>query len=645
MAEDPWAAFRVSAPTAADPWAQFRTQQPSDPYADEARAEYEKLKAQGVPVEPSLARRAAHGMTFGASDEILAGLQTPLEMIRRGTLNPAEGYRSAKAWQDVQIDEARKNQGIAGHIAEIGGGVGTGVGLARAGATLVPQGAGLVGRVGGLGAEGAIYGGTQGFLDSPDGQRLSGGATGAAIGAGVGAALPTASALGGAILGLVASNIRARVNPQGVAASQVARAVDESGRPIADVVQDVTAAAREGQGVFTVADALGNPGQRMMSTVARSPGAGRTEVVDFLENRQGGQGRRVINALVEGLNAPVTAQQAEETLTRARGVASDANYGAVRDAAGPVDVSPVLQHIDSITAGGPALTGIADDSISAALQRLRGKLASDTSQRIDFRRLQMVRSELSDDVERARRTGENNRARMLSNALRQLDGVMENASQGFRAANREHARMSATIDAVGEGRTAAQRGRTEDVLADFQVRPADQQAAYRIGYADQLIENAQNQAPGVNRARPLVGMQEELTGIAQPQRGAQMNRRLGREQTMFETRNHAMGNSRTADNLADAEALRTDPSLIAALITGDIGGAARRGLGMASNALHGSTPEVRAEIARLLLQRGANPTIEREVAEVLANMQRNGAIANSLARGLIAGTPVTQRNK
>jgi hypothetical protein len=613
----------------------------ADPFKTEAKAEYEKLKAQGVPVEPTLGRRLAHGLTMGASDEILAAAQTPLEMIRRGTMSPAEGYRSAKAWQDVQLEEARKNQGVAGHIAEVAGGVGTGIGAARAGLSLVRPGASLPARVGALSAEGAAYGGAQGFLDAPDGERLQNAGSGAALGVGVGAALPAAGAVGGAVLGPIASNIRARVNPGGVAASQIARAVDESGRGIGEVAQDVAAAAREGQGVFTVADALGNPGQRMLSTVSRSPGPGRTMAVEFLEDRQAGQGRRVINSISEGLNAPVTAQQAEDVLTRARGAASDANYGAVRDAAGPVDISPVLREIDAtINPGGLGNAGISPDGISGALQRYRGMLASDQANRIDFRRLQLVRSELSDDVERARRAGENNRARLLGSVLRQLDAVMENASQGFRQANAEHARMSRTIDAIGEGRNAAQRGRTEDILADFQSRPASDQATYRLGYADRLIENAQNQAPGVNKARPLMGMADELAGIAQPNRGAQMQRRLTREQQMFDTRNHAIGNSRTADNLADAEALKVDPSLLASIFSGDFGGAARRGLGSVSNVLHGSTPEVRQNMERLLLQGGTSTSFEREIGQELASMQTKRELGSALARALLAGVPV-----
>ena len=272
-------------------------------------------------------------------------------------------------------------------------------------------------------------------------------------------------AVGGAVLGPIASNIRARVNPQGVAASQLARAVDESGRPIADVAGDVARAASEGQGVFTVADALGNPGQRMLSTVSRSPGPGRTAAVEFLEDRQGGQGRRVINAISEGLNAPMTAQRAEEMLTQARRTASDANYGAVRDASGPVNITPVLQQIDAtINPSGLGNADIRPDSISGALARYRNMLGSDQGNLIDFNRVQMVRSELSDEVERASRAGENNKARLLGGVLRQLDGVMENASQGFRQANAEHARMSGTIDAIGEGRTRRSAGGQRTLL-------------------------------------------------------------------------------------------------------------------------------------------------------------------------------------
>jgi hypothetical protein len=109
---------------------------------------------------------------------------------------------------------------------------------------------------------------------------------------------------------------------------------------------------------------------------------------------------------------------------------------------------------------------------------------------------------------------------------------------------------------------------------------------------------------------------------------------------MFDTRNHAIGNSRTADNLADAEALKVDPSLLASIFSGDFGGAARRGLGSVSNVLHGSTPEVRQNMARLLLQGGTSTSFEREIGQELASMQTKRELGSALARALLAGVPV-----
>ena len=258
--------FEITAPDGASEqdvlnFAQSQVAAPAapDPYRQEAQAEYQRLKSMGIPVEQGLTRRIAQGMTLGAADEILAGMLTPFEMAKRGTWDPREGYKHAKAMQDVAMEDARKTQGIPGHVAEVAGGIGSGIGLARGGVTLARQGAGMPERALRLGAEGAAYGGVQGFFDGGNtfDERFAGAKTGAAVGGAVGAALPVAGAVGGTVLGPVASNIRARVNPQGVAASQLARAVDESGRPIADVAGDVAAAAHEGQGVYTVADSWG----------------------------------------------------------------------------------------------------------------------------------------------------------------------------------------------------------------------------------------------------------------------------------------------------------------------------------------------------------------------------------------------------
>src|SRR5262245_31768278 len=48
------------------------------------------------PGDAGLTRRLAHGATLGADNTILAAAMTPLEMMRRGTLSPIEGYNYAK---------------------------------------------------------------------------------------------------------------------------------------------------------------------------------------------------------------------------------------------------------------------------------------------------------------------------------------------------------------------------------------------------------------------------------------------------------------------------------------------------------------------------------------------------------------------
>jgi hypothetical protein len=108
----------------------------------------------------------------------------------------------------------------------------------------------------------------------------------------------------------------------------------------------------------------------MLSTVARAPGEGRTSVANFLENRQAGQGRRIINALAEEFDAPETAAQVECRLTQTRDEAANANFGAVRNDANLVDLTRAIRIDETVSPWGliKAQSGIANDSIEAVLQ-------------------------------------------------------------------------------------------------------------------------------------------------------------------------------------------------------------------------------------------------------------------------------------
>jgi hypothetical protein len=621
-----------------------------DPFKTEAKARVAELKGQGI--EYGLPRRVIQGATLGSADEILAGLSTPLEMIRRGTFNPVEGYQSAKAIEDARLEEARNRQGALGTALEIGGGAGTGLGLARAGWTTARNlgaNAGLLRRSAASAADAGLLGGVTGFMEGDGlGDRAQNAAMGAGAGAAIGGAAPGLFAAAGSALAPIVSNIRARVNPAGYARSQVARGVVESGRTPQQISDEITNAAREGQDVFTAADALGNAGQRMLSTVARAPGAGRTMTVDFLEGRQAGQGRRISNALSEGFNAPQTAAQTRTSMTGARDGAADVAYGAARQNARPVDVSRAIAQIDETLQPGvnqiaTPQSGLANDSIENALSSFRARLTDGRSQISDFTALQRVRGDLSDTIQAAERAGQGNRARLLRGVLREVDAAMESASPGFRQANREFSQATRNIEAIDEGAAAATRGRTEDIIPRFTGLPAQGQQAYRTGYVDPLIQQTQGAAFGVNKARPL--MNDAFAAEAQTMAPGNplMQRRLGRENTMFETRNHALGNSRTADNLADQSAMGVDPTMIGQVLSGNWGGAIRSALAAGSNVLSGNTPAVREEVARLLLMRGRgmNPQqFQALVDEAVQRMETVRLIARQAGRGLTAGLGV-----
>ncbi len=620
-----------------------------DKYQQAAIDEQAQLKEKGIDPGAGLTRRLTHGATLGADNTILAAATTPFEMIKRGTFSPVEGYNYAKAREDQIMGDARKNTGLLGTAAEVLGGGVAGAGLAQGGITaarmLAPE-AGLLARAGASAVDGAGIGAFSGAMEGNGlAERGANALKGGALGGLLGGIVPPALAVGGAAISPVVSNLRARANPQGFAQSQVARAVSESGMTPADIASSVQAAARDGQGVFSVADAMGNAGQRMLSSTARAPGQARTDVVNFLDARQAGQGRRLSNALAEGFDAPQTAAQTEARLTAQRGADADAAFSAVRSGAGRTDVVPAINRIDQTIGTGPGqVLQAANDSVEGALRPFRERLARVNPD--DFEAVQRIRFDMADAAQNARQSGYGNRAREIGNAVRELDAAMEQASSGYRQANRNFAQASRDIEAVGQGRAAAMRGRTEDIIPEFQGQSTAGQGAYRAGYVDPLIQQTQGAAFGVNKARPLINDAFQAEAGAMAPGNQLMQNRIGRENTMFETRNAAVGNSKTAENLADDAAMGAGPALgiIGQVMAGNYGGALRSTIAAGSNALTGNTPAVRQAIADILMTRGPNMNpaqFQRMLDETVQRLHLVQQMARSVGRGAAGGLAVT----
>lgn len=650
--------YSVDGPEGATPEQAFQVLQTqieaapkSDKYQQAAIDEQSGLKAKGIDSGAGLTRRLAHGATLGADSTVLAGLQTPLEMIKRGTFSPVEGYNYAKAREDQIMGESRKPEGLMGALgagAEILGGAVSGAGLANGGLTaarfLAPE-AGLLARSGASAADAAGVGAFSGAMEGNGlAERGANALKGGLLGGALGGALPPAMSLLGTVASPIISNIRARINPEGFAQSQVARGISESGMTPAQIAGNIRSAANEGQGMFTAADAMGNAGQRLLATTARSPGQARTDVVNFLDGRQAGQGRRLSNTLAEGFDSPQTAAQTEARLTKARGAEADKEFTTVRTDAQPVNTSNAVAKIDETLAPYGVAHDAAPDSVAAILARYRKMLDGNN----DFNAVQRVRGDLYDDVQKAFQSGAGNKGRLLKDALKQVDNSLEASSEGYKQANRNFAQASRDIDAVGQGHAASsnQRARSEDVIPEFQAHSPAGQSAYRSGYVDPLIARVQNAAFGANKARQLVndGFQAESAAM-NPGRDALMQRRIGREDTMFQTRNAATGNSKTAENLNDDAAMGAGPMLgvIGSVLTGNYAGAVRGLLAAGANGMTGNTPAIRQAVADMLMTRGNNvgtAQFERMVNETVRKLKQVEQMARSMGRGAAGGLAV-----
>lgn len=540
---------------------------------------------------------------------------------------------------------------VLGAVAPVGG-----VGLAT-------QGAGMARRIAASGATGAITGGLYGAMEGEGAaDRVGDAVVGTVVGAGAGMAVPPLTALASRVVSPFVQPVMSALGVGNATRANRAlgMAVERSGKTPDKIRAEIAQALAEGQPEYVVADALGNPGQRALSGLARRPGDGRREIVDFLENRQQGQGRRlggeVADQLAPGMTGKpqastpsgvlaatgpdITGQGLESSLKAARSTEADALYGAARSGAGPVDVRGALAAIDDRLAPMQG-SGVKGDGIDARLASYRARLAApqsalkkgETARELsDFDRVLSVKQDLQDDIGAAIRAGRNNEARLLKQVEAQLDSALEASSGPYRAANDKFRDASRVIDSVDLGRQATgPRVRTEDTAKQIGALTPEQKAAFGVGYGDRLLGNIENAAPGVDKTRNLTDMKvrSDLGQLARdPDR---LGRFVDRERTMFETRRQAIGGSQTADNMADgAESAGFDASAIGNLLTGNFRTGAQQLVAAVTQAAKGENAETRQMIARALLSRDPGPALATAVSQVKKDGTRK-AIADAIA--------------
>ena len=586
----------------------------------------------------SLANKLGQGVTFGWADEAAAGLSALKDKIRHPfSRSLSEYYTLEKAMQDELLKDASKKTGMVGTAAEVAGGLGTGLGAARSGMTLLREGQALLPRIGATALEGAGYGAIQGAGSAEDSKvkgLIGGGLGGAALGAAIPAVTAGARKIGSGVL----SNIEATRNPAGYADRKIAQALERSGRTEQDVLTEMQAAGGQ---PYALADALDYEGRRLLSTVTKAPGQGRREALDFLQNRQADQPDRVVNILREGFDAPVTAQQTEDALRAQRTQEADINYGRARNSANFVDPTPAINISDNFLSpgAGRGLSGgstLPDDTVEAVVRRARDMLSNGREILTDFPSAFRVKRNIDSMIDSANPTQQ----RELIPIRNALDDALAKASEPYAAARDRFRQQSQQIEAVDAGRNAAGSALAQDVVPGFQAMPADRAAPFRAGFVDPFVSRiVNNAAPGANRAKFSPNAQSKIDAFAVPDRRSDMAARLDRERRMHSTLTEAAGGSKTVENAADAADMGIDPAVLSNLMSGQFRNA---GLAMATGAINkisGNTEGVRNELARRLLPlAGSEPlsALLPRVSRALKNKQkRNDKVERAVIRGLL----------
>jgi len=638
-------------------------QQPEqDPIRATVSNELEALKKSGAPVGDGAGRQFLQGATFGFGDELLAGATTPLEMIKRGTFNPREAYKYAKAREDLLLEGARKNGGVAGTVAEIAGGAATGGALARGGATLLRAGQGLLPRAGALAGEGAAFGAINAAGEAKDisaipGDALKGAAVGGVIGGGLGAVAPIVNAVGRNAMGWAS----ATMNPKGFAQKQVARALMESGRTPQQIAGEIADAGAMGQ-PFTVADAMGNAGQRMASNVARAPGAGRTQMTEFLDARQAEQGSRIATIFDDALGTGPTARQTSKALMQKAARDSAPLY---QRALGEKFVwTPRVQQFfdDPVTQQGLARgfeiqrlealkSGIKFDPKDYGIIGVSKEGKPILGGVPNMRTIDVVKNGFDDMLEKyrdpvTRRLNLDQYGRALENVRSEFLKTIDNLNPYYKAARESWAGPASVDEAVGMGGKAANRGRFTDNIDMFNAFKNDaQRQGFRVGWGDNKLASMERVGEGVNKARNLLAPKasNEFAAISRfqgplaPGQKDMAGKALQREDVMFRTRNEALGGSKTADNLNDQAAAGVSPEIVGNLVSGNLMGAAKNLIGRTSGALSGYTPRVREELAKMLLQT-RDPKLLQMLQDISSNDESRRKIAAALLSGVLSGS-------
>lgn len=418
------------------------------------------------------------------------------------------------------------------------------------------------------GVTGALIGGLpafgegEGLVDSLMRARVP-----AAVGAGLGILGPIAGGIAGTVARGVQNSMR-NVPGYGAKSTQImARALGKSQGAGTDIQQYLSTLGPEGM----IADIPGNP-RRVAQGLAAMPGEGGEALGTAINQRAMGASDRIKAEADAAIGAPDAAFQQRLALAQERSTKLGPEYEAALAVQQPVFVDDI---------GDTVIKGQSDavSRVSAAMKSIQSELGisvqkSGTAAKaqlpagfrvvdngdgtetvyapVSATKLHNIRSELSDDLEEARRAGRGKFIAQMEPVLAKIDERLDQLP-GYAEARTGYANNKAMERAVDDGR-AVFRGGESSAMSPDQLRvkiksysPA-QLDAFRKGareYIAALMGTARNDAAAAWQAFGKDWNEEKLRIILGKPEADRLINRLKAENVFSETRGDVLKGSQT----------------------------------------------------------------------------------------------------
>lgn len=635
-----------------------------------------RVASEGVP--NAATRVWNKGLPFGSYlDEVGAGISAA---------------RNALGFDGMPYDEALALERARDRAAEKQFSGGTGVGLKLAsGLAIAPflplaKGASVLGNIAKGAGAGAGYGAVYGFGMGEGGarNRAESAQQDAGIGAVLGGALPAAGAAIKSTSQAVSQalpQVRARLpqaitrqGPDQIADDVLASRIARSGQTPTGIRRDLDAgqnavrfgANSQGQLPETISD-TSDTLQRLAGSVYRQGGRGAETIKDFLETRQRGadnpysrfagsdrgQRGRIEENLSRALQifrAP-TARRTEQSIISKQKAEGNRLYGLAYNKPDDFDLEPAIDAFGLVRM---QYTGPFRSKLEAAASLFDAPFRMSTSKPnyfdFDVRRFDSAKKQLDDMIESAKRGGENNLARELTqfkNSL--LERVHAPDASGaptknviYQEAREAWGSAAERREAIDLGRQALRDG-SEISVEQFRALTPGQKILFRQGFLESARGNLGRGKPG-NDATALFQqgrVADLLSEVIEntPSKSAKFADRSGRfgdviqrEGRMGSTRTKVLGNSMTEQRRMDDAEFAADA--LSRIMTG-FRGVTNMGLEVVGAALQKATgyrQDVAESLAKRLVE--ADPAKQRLILASIRKTlgpSRFGTLADNLS--------------